>query len=144
MAKLAPGIGLKTARFVAIYLAIELVPFIVIHLAYHKPIAVLIFPYLVFGVPALVLVPIYGLWLLEARGASPRLLGVYWFWLIQIMVSFQMFGIFLGAWTIHVLSRDEAIGIFAFMLAMTTPVNFFSGYLKIRTLAAARRAGGAG
>lgn len=144
MAKLPAGTGLKTARFVAIYLAIELVPFVVIHLAYHKPIAVLIFPYIVIGVPALVLVPIYGLWLLDARGASPRLLGVCWFWLMQIMVSFLILGTILGARTVHVLSRDEAIGIFAFMVAMTTPINFFSGYLKIRTLAAARRAGGAG
>jgi len=144
MAKLAAGTGVKQARFVAIYLAIELVPFVVIHLAYHKPIAVLVFPYLVFGVPALVLVPIYGLWLLDARGASPRLLGVCWFWLMQIMVSVLWLGMLLGAWTIHVLSRNEAIGGFAVMQAIMTPIAFFTGYLKIRTLAAARRAGGAG
>ncbi len=143
MAKLAAGVGVKQARFIAIYLAIELVPFIVIHLVYHKPAAVLVFPYLVFGMPALAMVPVYGLWLLDARGASARLLGVCWFWLMQIMFSVPMLGIIVGGWAVHVLSRDEAVWGFAVMQAIMAPVIFFAGYLKVRTLVAARRSEGA-
>lgn len=142
MGKLAAGTGAKQARFIAIYLAVELVPFVVICLAYHKPVAVLVFPYIVFALPALVMIPIYGLWLLDARGASARLLGVCWFWLMQIMFSVLILGAILGGRAIHVVSRDEAIWGFAVMQIIMAPITFFSGYLKIRTLTATQRSEG--
>ncbi|GAA0569896.1 hypothetical protein [Rhizomicrobium electricum] len=129
--KLLPGTGAKTVRFVCWYLAIELLPFIAIHLVYHKPVAVLVFPYVVFGAPALFQVPVYGLWLLDARGASPRLLGWCWFWLMQALFSTILLGMLIGGLDVHVASRDEAIWGFVVMQMIMSPIIFFTGYLKV-------------
>jgi hypothetical protein len=139
MTKLEPGTGAKIARYVAIWLAIELVPFIAIHSIYHKPIAVLILPFIAFGMPALAMVPIYGLWQLDARGASTRLLAWGWFWLMQGMISIVVVAMLIGGYSIHVLSRDEAIWGFAVMQIITAPIGFFAGYLKVLTTKSQQR-----
>jgi hypothetical protein len=138
--KLPPGTSAGVARFVCIYLAIELVPFLAIHFVYHKPVAVLVIPYLLFGLPALLMTAILGLWLLDARGASPRLLGFCWFWVIMAFISAATIGMGLGGIATHSLPRSDVIGVFVLMLTLNAPVMFFVGYLKIMTATIARRA----
>jgi hypothetical protein len=138
--KLPPGTYANVARFVGIYLAIELVPFIAVHLVYHKPVAVLVIPYLLFGLPAWLMTAVSGIWLLDARGASPRLLGFCWFWMIMAFISAAMIGMGLGGIATHSVPRSDVVGVFVLMLTGSAPVMFFVGYLKIMTTAIARRA----
>jgi hypothetical protein len=138
--KLPPGTSAYVARFVGIYLGIELVPFIAVHFVYHKPVAVLVVPFLLFGLPAWLMIAISGIWLLDARGASPRLLGLCWFWMMMAFISAAMIGMGLGGIATHSMSRSDVVGVFILMLTSNAPVMFFWGYLKIMTATIARRA----
>jgi hypothetical protein len=138
--KLPPGTSAYVARFVGIYLAIELVPFIAVHFVYHKPVAVLVVPYLLFGLPAWLMTAIFGIWLLDARGAPPRLLGLCWFWMMMAVISAAVIGMGLGGIATHSISRSDVVGVFVLMLTSSAPMMFFVGYLKVMTATIARRA----
>lgn len=140
--KLLPGTGAKVARFVVIFLAIELVPFIAIYLVYHTPVAALTFAYVIVGLPALMQIPVYGLWQLDVRGASPRLLAVCWFWLMQLMTTAVVIGLLVGGHTIHVITRDEAIWGFTIWQMLMAPVDFFAGYLSVLAMKTSQREAG--
>src|SRR5450631_2226002 len=112
-----------------IYLVLELGPFLIIGWGLKITVGELVGPFLVFAVPAAILMPlVWWLRVWEEEGASPKRLARGWGLSVALFGVAVQIAAFYSGIKFHLMDPDDAVGGFITVFLLGVPIFYFVMY----------------